>query len=160
MKNSQVLIPPVVMRSFVRTYDSNMAHWRQAAENDENLAAILPGKPSENGKPRKFTALQAVIFAAMSALVAADFKTPLAAKIARRVMEAHQRQPEVEQWAVVHTKNANISTLPYDQTELRTGYISGSRFTFALVVDLKTFTDEVDEVIANAPRVIGGDDAE
>ena len=148
------------MRSFVPTYDANIAHWRQAAENDENLAAILPGKPSENGKPRMFTHLKATIFALASSLVAADFKTPLAAKIARRVMEAHQRQPEVEQWAVVHTKNANISTLPYDQTELRTGYISGSRFTFALVVDFKTFMDEVAEVIADAPRVIGGDDAE
>ena len=159
MFTNSILIPPAVMPEVAPTYHANIAHWRQAADNDDNLAAVLPGKPSENGKPRLFTPLQAAMFALMADLVGADFKTPLAAKIARRVMDAHLHQPEVEQWTVVHTANGNTSVLAYDQTELRTGYISGSRFTFALVIDLKTYADRVEEAIADAPRVIGVEDA-
>lgn len=158
MFDNSILIPPSVMPMVAPTYHANISHWRQAAERDANLAAVLPGKPSENGRPRLFTPLQAAIFAAMAAMVAADFKTPLAAKMARQVMEAHLRQPEVEQWAVVHTANGNVSCLAYDQTELRTGFISGSRLTFAIVIDLKTFADQVAEVVATAPRIIGAED--
>ncbi|MXP48436.1 hypothetical protein GRI43_13665 [Altererythrobacter luteolus] len=160
MFNNTILIPPAVMPEVAPTYHANIAHWRQAAERDQSLAAVLPNKPSENGKPRLFSSLQAAMFALMSDLVSADFKTPLAARIARRVMEAHQHRPQVEQWAVIYTVNGNVSTLPYDQAELRTGFISGSRFNFALVIDLKTYADRVDEAIANTPRVIGAGDAD
>ena len=150
-----ILIPPAEMPSIAPSYYANIAHWRQAADHDQNLAAVLPGKPSENGKPRLFTPLQAACFALMADLVAAGFKTPLSAQIARRVMDAHLREPNVEQWAVVHTANGNISTLAYDQAELRTGFISGSRFRFGLVIDLKTYADRVEEAVADAPRVVG-----
>lgn len=159
MFDNTILIPPSVMPEVAPTYHANINHWRQAADNDLNLAAVLPPKPTENGRPRLFTALQAGMFALMADLVGADFKTPLAAKIAHRVMDAHLRQPQVEQWAVEYIANGNTSVLPYDQTELRTGFISGSRFNFALVIDVKTYADRVEEAVADAPRVIGVDDA-
>lgn len=158
MSNIKFEIKPYVMPSIDPRYPERIDHWRQASEKDENLAYILPPKPSVNGKPRTFSRLQAAIFGCASTMVDAGFKTPLAAKMARRVMEAHLREPEVPQWALVHTANGNVATLPYNQTELRTGFISGSRFTFGIVIDLQTFFDRVDEAIADAPCVIGGED--
>lgn len=159
MFNENVIVPPKTMGDIVPSYHSNISHWRQAADRDENLAAVLPGKPSENGRPREFTPLKVGLFMLLADLVTADFKTPLSAKIARRIMEAHQRQPEIEQWCVVHTANGNVSTLPYTEAGLETGYISGSRLTFGIVIDLKNYADRVSVAIAGAPRVIGGEDA-
>ena len=155
-----VLIPPSVMAQIVASYHANIGHWRQLADENVDMAAVLPGKPSTTGKPRLFTSLQAALFAVMADFVAAGVKAPLAARIARRLMEAHERQPEVEQWTIVATDNGNVSTLEYNQAELRTGFISGARLIFALVVDLRTYADRVAAAIANAPKVIGGDDGE
>ena len=155
-----VLIPPNVMARIVASYHTNIDHWRQLAENNEDMAAVLPGKPSTTGKARLFTSLQAGLFAVMADFVAAGVKASLAARIARRLMEAHASRPEVDQWTIVATSNGNVSTLEYNKTELRTGFISGSRLNFALVVDLRTYADRVAAAIADAPKVIGGDDAE
>src|SRR5690606_28456183 len=102
--------------------------------------------------------MRAALACLMADFIRFDMKAPLAAKIARRVMEAHQAHPDVEQWSVVLTDNGNVSTLPHDQAELRTGFISGARLNFALVVDLKNYADRVAAAIADAPKVIGGDD--
>lgn len=154
-----VLIPPSVMASVVASYHANINHWRQLADENEDMAAVLPGKPSLNGKPRMFTALQAALFALMADFIVAGVKAPLAARIARRVMEAHLAESTVEQWVIVVTANGNVSTLEYDQTDLRAGMVSGARLNFALVVDLATYAARVAAAIADAPRVIGGDDA-
>ena len=121
------------------------------------IIAVLPEKRG-SGKARHFTPLQFALVALMADLVAAEFKLPLAGKIAHRVMEAHNREPNVEQWAIVHTTNGNISTLPYTKASLETGYISGARITFAITVDLKNYADRIERAIAEAPKVIGGDD--
>ena len=155
-----VLIPPSVMASVVASYHANINHWRQLADENQDMAAVLPGKPSLNGKPRMFTALQAALFALMADFNVAGIKAPLAAKIARRVMEAHETQPEVGQWVIVVTSNGNVSTLEYDQTDLRAGVVSGARLNFALVVDLRSYADQVAIAIADASRVIGGDNGE
>jgi hypothetical protein len=155
-----VLIPPRVMPDVIATYHANIGHWRQLADDNEDMAAVLPGKPSVNGKPRMFTPLQAALFAIMADFNAVDVKAPLCARIARRLMDAHRSQPSVEQWAIVVTMNGNVSTLPYDQAGLSTGMVSGSRLAFAVTVDLKNYADRVAEVIAAAPKVIGGHDAE
>ncbi len=153
-----VLIPPRVMPDVVATYHANIGHWRQLAEDNEDMAAVLPGKPSLNGKPRLFTPLQAALFALMADFNRVDVKAPLCARIARRIMEAHRQQPKVEQWAIVVTINGNVSTLPYGQAALDTGMVSGSRLAFAVTVDLKNYADRVAAEIAAAPQVIGGDD--
>lgn len=126
----------------------------------EEVQAILPPKSETMGKARLFNRAHFAATCLLADLMAADFKVPLAARIVRRVMDAHRKQPEVEQWCVVHTANGNVSTLPYDQAELRTGFVSGSRLTFAMLIDLKTYADRVDRAIADAPRVIGGEDAD
>lgn len=159
MHNRITFSPSRIVKPAARISDNQMTHFFQLSEADENLAAILPGK-SDTGKARMFDQVQFACVCLLADLVAAEFKTPLAAKIARKVMDAHLLHPKVEQWAVVHTANGNISTLPYDQTELRTGFISGSRFTFAIVVGLKTYADRVTAAIDDAPRVIGGGDCE
>lgn len=158
--DDHVLIPPSVMSRIVASYRANIDHWRQLAEENEDMARVLPGKPSLNGRPRLFTVLKAALFAAMADLVAVGVKAPLAARIALRVMEAHSQRPEVEQWSLVVTANGNVSTLPFDQSGLRAGTVSGSRLAFALVVDLKNYADRVAAAIADAPKVIGGDDGE
>lgn len=127
---------------------------------EDDFQAILPPKPPVSGQARLFTAPQFGMLCLVSDLVASGVKAPLAAKIARRVMDAHRVNPSVEQFAIVATDNGNVSCLAYDQTELRTGFISGARLNFALVVDLKTYADRVTAAIAGAPKVIGGDDAE
>lgn len=123
------------------------------------VIAILPPKAESAGKARYFNRTQFAMACLLSDLMVAQFKVPLAAQIAQRVMEANLRQPEVEQWCVVHTANGNISTLPYTEAGLATGYISGSRLTFGIVIDLKNYADRVSVAIAHAPRVIGGEDA-
>ena len=139
-----------------RLKGNQMTHIRSL--DDENMDAILPPKSEFSGVARLFNPLQVGMLCFVADLISAGYKAPLAAKIARRVMEAHQGQPEVEQWAIVHTDNGNVSSLPYDQTELRTGFISGSRLAFALVVDLRLYAERVSAAIAGTPRVIGGDD--
>ena len=124
------------------------------------VIAILPPKAESAGKARFFNRTKFAMACLLSDLVVAQFKVPLAATIAQRVMEANERQPEVEQWAIIHTANGNISTLPYTEAGLSTGYISGSRLTFGIVIDLKNYADRVSVAIADAPRVIGGEDGE
>lgn len=158
MTDKATLMPTSIVKKAARITDNQMIHFRQAAETDENLAAILPAKPETSGKPRLFDPLQAALVCVMADFMAVDMKAPLAAKIARRVMDAHSDNPTVDQWAILLTDNGNVSTLPYSQSELRTGYISGSRLRFAVVVDLRTYRERVEEVIADAPRVIGGGD--
>ena len=133
-----------------------MTHLFQSEQPE--IVAILPEKRG-SGKTRHFTSLQFSCVALIADLLAAEFKLPLAGKIAHRVMEAHNREPNVEQWAIVHTANGNISTLPYTKASLETGYISGSRITFAITVDLKNYAERIQQAIADAPRVIGDDDA-
>lgn len=127
---------------------------------EEDFLAIMPPKPEVKGQSRFFTALQFGLLCIVSDFVCAGVKAPLAAKIARRVMEAHLAAPEVEQFVIVATANGNVSTLPYNQADLRTGFISGARLNFALVVDLATYSARVAAAIADAPKVIGGGDAE
>ena len=155
-----VLIPPRLMPDVVPTYHANIGHWRQLADDNEDMASVLPGKPSLNGMPRLFTPLQAALFALMADLNRVDVKAPLCARIARRIMEAHAQHPEIEQWAVVMTQNGNVSTLPHDASSLGAGSVSGSRLAFALVIDLKNYIDRVAAAIAAVPKVIGGDDAD
>ena len=157
---NNILIPPSVMPEIVHTYRDNINYWRQFADENADMAAVLPGKPSVNGKPRLFTPLQAALFAIMADFNSADVKAPLCARIARRVMEAHEAQPAVEQWVIAVTMNGNVSTLPYRATDLSTGGVSGSRLAFAVVVDLQNYADRVAAAIADAPKVIGGTDVE
>ena len=160
MLQEKIELGPKIMRAICPAYRDHFDHWRQAAENNADLHAVFPPKPSENGKARVFTPLQAASFALMADLVACEYKTPQAAKMVRRVMEAHLRQPSVEQWGIIFTANGNVSTLPFTEAGLSAGYISGSRLKFALIVDLKNYADRVTAAIADAPRVIGGDDGE
>lgn len=124
------------------------------------LEAIFPPKPDKKGKARYYNRPQFGMACLLGDLVAAGFKVPLAAQMARRVLEAHLLEPDVEQFAIVHTANGNVSTLPYSRALMETGFVSGSRFTFGIVIDLKNYADRVAEAIADAPRVIGGDDGE
>ena len=124
----------------------------------KTLEAILPPKPDKMGKARYYNRAQFGMACLLSDLVAAEFKVPLAAKIAQFVLAAHEREPDVEQFAVVHTANGNISTLPYSRALLETGFVSGARLKFGIVIDLKNYADRVTVAIANAPRVIGGED--
>lgn len=160
MFDTKILLSPKIMRDVVPSYDTNINHWRQLADDDENMAAVLPGKPSSTGLARLFSPIQAALVAIMADFIRVDVKAPLAAKIARRVMEAHLAQPSVGQWAVVVTANGNVSTLAYDETGLRAGFVSGSRLAFALVLDLRNYAERVDAAIADAPNVIGGQDGE
>jgi hypothetical protein len=155
-----VLIPPNVMPRIAPSYHVNINHWRQLAEVNEDMAFVLPGKPSTVGGPRLFTPLKAALFASMADFNHVDVKAPLCARIARRIMEAHLARPQVQQWAIVVTMNQNVSTLPYDEAKLSGGTISGSRLAFAVAVDLKNYADRVAAAIADAPKVIGVDDAE
>ncbi len=158
MTEQTILMPTSVVKKAARISDNQMIHFRQVAENDENMAAVLPAKPETSGKPRLHDQLQAALVCVMADFIAVDVKAPLAAKIARRIMDAHRDDPTVNQWAILLTDNGNVSTRPYSQSDLRTGYISGSRLRFAVVVDLCTYRERVDEAIADAPRVIGGSD--
>lgn len=126
---------------------------------EDDFLALLPPKPEISGQARMFTALQFGMLCLVSDLVVSGVKAPLAAKIARRVMDAHLAHPEVEQFAIVATANGNVSTLAYDEAGLSTGMVSGARLNFALVVDLKNYADRVAAAIAAAPKVIGGGDA-
>jgi hypothetical protein len=128
--------------------------------DNEDLQAVLPPKPEVNGQARYYSGLQCVLLAIVTDFTGAGVKLPLAAKIARRVMAAHLSQPTVEQFVIVATDNGNVSTLAYDQAELRTGFISGARLSFALVVDLASYAARVAAAVADAPKVIGGGDAE
>lgn len=158
MFEDNVYLPTGIVKRASGLTDNQMIHFRQLAATDANMAFVLPGKPELTGKPRLFDPLRTAMACLMADLVSVDVKAPLAAKIARRVMEAHQRQPEVEQWAIVVTANGNVSVLPYNQTDLRTGFISGSRLRFAVAIDLRNYADQVRRAIADAPRVIGGED--
>jgi len=151
-------MPRSVVKEASGLAENQMIHLRQLAEMDPNVAFVLPGKPEITGKSRLFDPLRAAMLCLMADLIAVDVKAPLAAKVARRIMEAHQRQPDIEQWSIIITANRNISVLPYAQTDLRTGYISGSRLRFAVAIDLRNYAEQVAAAIADAPRVIGGGD--
>ncbi|MES2300878.1 MAG: hypothetical protein V4521_02195 [Pseudomonadota bacterium] len=158
MFTENVLMPTSVVKSAAHLSDGGMIHLRSL--DDENMVAIFPPKPQFSGLARLFNPLQAGMVCLVAQFVASGVKAPLAAKIARRIMEAHLSQPAVEQWAVVVAENGNVSSLPYDQADLRTGFLSGARLAFALVVDLRLYAERVSAAIAEAPRVIGGDDGE
>lgn len=158
MSTNKTLTTTTRAKEPARLSDNQVTYLFQVADTDENMAAVLPPKPETNGKPRLFDVSQAVVLCVIADFMAVDVKAPLAAKIARRVMDAHRDDPTVDQWAILLTDNGNVSTLPYSQSDLRTGYISGSRLRFAVVVDLRTYRERVDEAIADAPRVIGGGD--
>lgn len=160
MFDTNILIPTSIVKEASGLTDNQWTHFRQLGDTDENMAAILPGKPEVTGKARLFSPMRAVLVCIAADFVAVDVKAPLAAKIARKIMEAHQREPGVQQWAIIVTANGNVSTLPYQQTDLQTGFISGSRLRFAVVVDLQNYADQVATAIASAPKVIGGGDAE
>lgn len=96
----------------------------------------------------EWPSLNAGMFLLMTDMMAGGCKAPLAAQIAVRVMEAHLAAPEVEQWAIVKTENGNVSTLAFDTINLSTGFISGSRLAFALVVDLTLYSDRVARLFA------------
>lgn len=136
--------------------DNQLTHLGQS--KNVNLDSILPDRPGRGGVLRMAGPVRVGMLCIVSDLMASEVKAPLAGKIARRVMEAHQARPEVEQWVIVATANGNVSTLPYGQTDLRTGFVSGAALKFALVVDLRTYADRVAAAIADAPKVIGGDD--
>ncbi len=153
---ANILVPTKIVSREARVTDNQTIDIYH--RTDEATLAILPNKPEQTGKPRLFTALQFGMFCLLADLMQSEVKGPLAAKIARRVMEAHQRDATIEQWVITVLDNGNVSTLPYDATELRTGYISGGRLAFALVIDLRLYAERVERAIANAPRVIGGDD--
>jgi hypothetical protein len=160
MFSNNILLPTKIVKEAANMTDNQMIHLRQLAESDQNVAAVLPGKPETTGKPRLFDPLRAALACIMADFIRADVKAPLAAKIARRIMEGHQQHPAVEQWAIVVTMNGNVSTLPYGQADLSRGAISGSRLAFALMVDLKNYAERVAAAIADAPKVIGGSDEE
>tara|TARA_B100000678_G_C18071591_1_gene446921 strand:+ start:295 stop:777 length:483 start_codon:yes stop_codon:yes gene_type:complete len=160
MNISKYSLSTPVVKDVARMRDNQVTHLFQMGETDPNMAAILPPKPQVAGQSRRFNETQAAIMCLLAELMRFDVKAPLAAKIARRVTEGSQRAPAVEQWSIIVTENGNVSTLPYDQAELRTGYISGSRFAFALVIDLKTYADRIEEAVASAPQVIGADHGE
>lgn len=152
-----LLMPRRLVKEASGLAENQMIHLKQLAETDPDMGFVWPQKPEITGLPRLFDPLRAAMICLMADLIAVDVKAPLAAKVARRIMEAHQRQPEVEQWSIVITANRNVSVLPYAQTDLRTGFISGSRLRFAVAIDLRNYAEQVAAVIADAPRVIGGD---
>lgn len=129
------------------------------SDNDD-LQAVLPPKPEVNGQPRFYNGVQCGLLAIITDFVGAGVKLPLAAKIARRIMDAHLAQPTIEQFVIVATDNGNVSTLVYNQADLLTGFISGARLNFALVIDLANYAARVTAAVADAPKVIGGGDAE
>ena len=130
------------------------------ASDNEDVQAVLPPKPEVNGQPRYFTGLQCGLLALVTDFVGAGVKLPLAAKIARRVMDAHLFQPDVEQFVIVATDNGYVSTLPYNQADLLTGFISGARLNFALVIDLANYAARVKAAFDDAPKVIGEGEAD
>lgn len=158
MIEANTFLPSGIVKKAARMSDNQMIHFRQLAESDDNMAAVLPGKPEATGKPRLFDPERAALACLMADLVASDVKAPLAAKIARRVMVARETQPEVMRWVIVATDNGHVSTLPYNHTDLATGFISGARLRFALVIDWETYCERVAEAIADAPKIIGGGD--
>lgn len=160
MFDTKILMPPRMVKEIIPSFPANIDHWRQLADDDENMAAILPGKPSSTGKPRLFNPLQIALAALMADFIHSGVKASLAAKIARRVMDAHLAHPAVEQWAIIVTSNYNVSTLPYAEVDLRKGIVSGSRLAFAVCVDLRNYADRVSAAIADFPTVIGGGDEE
>ena len=125
MFDNKTLLPPKVVREIIPTYDTYINHWRQLADENEDMAVVLPGKPSTTGSARLFTPLQAALAAIMADFIRVDVKAPLAARIARRVRDAHLAQPEVEQWAIIVTFNGALSTLPYGDIDLCGGVVSG-----------------------------------
>lgn len=57
----------------------------------KTLEAILPPKPDKMGKARYYNRAQFGMACLLSDLVAAEFKVPLAAKIAQFILAAHER---------------------------------------------------------------------
>ncbi|MBW4330047.1 hypothetical protein KY084_04060 [Stakelama sp. CBK3Z-3] len=147
-----ILVPTKIVAAEARLSDNQVTDIYH--RTDEHTLAILPEKPEHTGKPRLFSGLQFGMFCLLADLMGSGVKGPLAARIARRVMDAHHRDASVEQWSIVVLENGNVSTLPYNSTELRSGFISGARLAFALVIDLRLYAERVERAIADAPRVI------
>ena len=116
---------------------------------DHNVQRIVPRMNHAVGFV-EWPPLNAGMFFLMADLMAGGYKAPLAALIAVRVMDAHLASPEVEQWAIVTTENGNVSTMPFGSIDFRTGFISGGRLAFALVVDLRLYSERVERALAAA----------
>lgn len=115
--------------------------------DDPNLQRLVgiynPASGLTEWSPRKTG-----FFWLVADLLKQGWKAPLAAQMAVRVLEAHLAKPEVEQWAVVVTENGNTSTLDFSTLELSTGYISGSRHAYTLVVNLALYGERVERLLA------------
>lgn len=140
----------------VRNPPKKIAEMRSS--RDANMRRIVPPYMGRSGQ-LEWPPLNFAMFCLAGDLVAAEFKIPLAAKIACRVMDAHLASPEVEQWAVVTTENGNTSTLAVNGLDLSTGFISGARLSFAMIVDLRTYDDRVERAWDEFERAQDDDDA-
>jgi hypothetical protein len=49
---------------------------------------------------------------------------------------------------VIVTENGNVSTLDFKTVDLSTGFISGSRLAFALVVDVRLYAERVNRALS------------
>lgn len=114
-----------------------------------DLQRIVPGMNHATGFV-EWPPLKAGMFFFLTDLMRQGYKAPLAARIAARVMDAHLASPGIEQWAIVTTENGNVSTLPLASIDLTSGFISGSRLAFALVVDLRLYSERVERALADA----------
>lgn len=115
--------------------------------DDPDLQRLI-GRVNPRSGITEWSPLRAGMFFFMADLLKQGVKAPLAAKWAARIMDAHLASPEVERWSIVVTENGNTSSLPFDSIDLSTGYISGSRLAFALVVDLRMYDERVERVFA------------
>lgn len=125
--------------------DSRAREFRNS--DDVNLQRIV-GRYNPASGIVEWPPLKAGMFFLAADLMKQGYKAPLAAKLVVRVMDAHLASPEVEQWAIIVTQNGNVSTLAFDSVQLNTGYISGSRIAFALVVDLRLYSERVERALA------------
>jgi len=116
---------------------------------DPNIQRVVPRMNNAVGW-LEWPPLNVGMFCLVADLMAGGYKAPLAAQIAVRVMDAHLASPEVEQWAIVTTENGNVSTMPFATIDLHPGFISGGRLAFALVVDLRLYSERVERALAAA----------
>lgn len=126
--------------------DSKAREFRNSG--DKNLERIV-GRYNPASGIVEWPPEKAGMFFFAADMMKQGYKAPLAAKLAVRVLEAHLASPTVEQWAVIVTENGNVSTLDFKSVDLATtGFISGSRLAFALIVDLRFYSERVEAVFA------------
>jgi hypothetical protein len=117
--------------------------------DDPDLQRIV-GRLNPASGITEWSPLNAGMFFLLADLLKQGVKAPLAAKWSARVMDAHEAAPDIAQWAIVVTENGNTSTLAFDSIDLSSGYISGSRLAFALIVDLRLYDERVERLFAQA----------